>query len=336
MKRKISLVLAFVMVIAVFAIVVPVTQVEVNAIRSGNGFEGVIDQLDGRMIRGWGWRPGAGNHSVDIHIHVNDAVTGELLWTTSPPVRANTFRQDLLNHTRSRGGTGNYAFSINWNLGALRQLLRGRGVRIRVALVDPRSPTQNLWILDTFWGSPFAGVSSNRPEGFGNRAVSVRMGTSVNTNWAAAYRRGMNHWSNSAAGVSIGESSGSNNVLHTISDTSERAFGWIVGPLAPGTGRMTRFDITLNTHRITQEASIVSPVTPNQAAASNIATSVVVHEFGHAFWLDDNPMIARGMSNTPRTVMCGNRNRNSMFTPQTMDVNNVIVAYQFMTRLERP
>lgn len=54
---------------------------------------------------------------------------------------------------------------------------------------------------------------------------------------------------------------------------------------------------------------------------SNFATSTVVHEYGHVYWLCDNPNTTRA------SIMKYNRDRNSMTTPQSFDINNVNAKY---------
>ena len=51
----------------------------------------------------------------------------------------------------------------------------------------------------------------------------------------------------------------------------------------------------------------------------NFGRSTCTHEFGHVFWLDDDPP---GSTST-NSIMNRTRNRDTLYTPQTMDINNV-------------
>lgn len=54
---------------------------------------------------------------------------------------------------------------------------------------------------------------------------------------------------------------------------------------------------------------------------SNFAKSTVTHEFGHVFWLCDNPTTNKS------SIMKSSRNRNTMTVPQTFDIDNVNAKY---------
>jgi hypothetical protein len=69
--------------------------------------------------------------------------------------------------------------------------------------------------------------------------------------------------------------------------------------------------IRLNARTISRDASNFG----------NFVTSVLVHEFGHALRLSDNP----GISGT--SIMKESRNRNSMTTPQQHDIDDVNAYY---------
>jgi len=75
-------------------------------------------------------------------------------------------------------------------------------------------------------------------------------------------------------------------------------------------GRATKFSIKLNRTLLVSEGD-------------NFWQSVLVHEFGHAFCLDDNPN-----SSVPNSsIMNYNRSRNTLITPQADDINGVNNAY---------
>ena len=54
---------------------------------------------------------------------------------------------------------------------------------------------------------------------------------------------------------------------------------------------------------------------------NNFAKSTVTHEFGHVFWICDNPNTSKS------SIMKYSRNRNDMTAPQTFDVDNVNAKY---------
>ena len=75
-------------------------------------------------------------------------------------------------------------------------------------------------------------------------------------------------------------------------------------------GRATKFKIELN------RTTLVG-------ASNNFWKSVLVHEFGHALCLFDNPLPDYPNS----SIMNYGRDRNTLITPQTDDINGVNYAY---------
>lgn len=58
-------------------------------------------------------------------------------------------------------------------------------------------------------------------------------------------------------------------------------------------------------------------------ATTNARRSTVAHEIGHLLWLSDNPAV----SNDNNSLMAGGRNRETVFTPQPYDIQNVLFRY---------
>lgn len=69
--------------------------------------------------------------------------------------------------------------------------------------------------------------------------------------------------------------------------------------------------IHINSRRIAEDAS----------TWNTFARSVVTHEFGHSLLLPDNP------DTTSASIMKHNRNRNTIYLPQTWDRNRVSEIY---------
>lgn len=55
---------------------------------------------------------------------------------------------------------------------------------------------------------------------------------------------------------------------------------------------------------------------------TSVYNFVMSHEFGHLFWLCDNPV-----TSSP-SIMDYNRNRNTMTSPQQFDISNVNAKYR--------
>ena len=77
-------------------------------------------------------------------------------------------------------------------------------------------------------------------------------------------------------------------------------------------GYTSKFIIKVNTKTIKAKAT----------KYSKFARSTVTHEFGHVFWLADNP-------NTKKSsIMKYDRDRNTMVKPQQFDIDNVNKKYK--------
>ena len=72
----------------------------------------------------------------------------------------------------------------------------------------------------------------------------------------------------------------------------------------------TKFTIKVNARTISADATNFN----------NFAKSTVTHEFGHVFWLCDNP-------NTSKSSIMKYSRNSGMTAPQTFDVDNVNAKY---------
>lgn len=136
---------------------------------------------------------------------------------------------------------------------------------------------------------------------------------SLNPTWTSLINNGLSKWNNSSAVVSISVSSSSPNTIEA-GNYSDTWYGLNTPSFNPSTGLLSSYNIKINATTIYSDASNFS----------NFATSVIVHEFGHTFWLCDNPYT------TFPSIMNQNRNRNSMISPQTFDINNVNTIYSLL------
>lgn len=125
------------------------------------------------------------------------------------------------------------------------------------------------------------------------------------TNFTAAKEK----WNNTNTSVDISTTTvvnGTNSCIeYAVQDTwyglyTPQTYNWA--------GRATRFQITLNN-------------TALSGKSSTFRLSVLVHELGHAFCLDDNP------STGNNSIMNYDRNRNYLTWPTTNDEAGVNYAY---------
>lgn len=75
-----------------------------------------------------------------------------------------------------------------------------------------------------------------------------------------------------------------------------------------------KFEIKINTRTITNDATNYN----------NFVMAVIVHEFGHVYWLADNP---NTQSSSIMKYNNNGMNYNTTWTPQQFDIYNVMAAY---------
>lgn len=126
---------------------------------------------------------------------------------------------------------------------------------------------------------------------------------SVNSTWLSAINNGRNAWNNhSSFPGSISVYSGCTSYLQVGS----YGLSWLglYSPLVTGYQYRIRLDsANLNNH-----------IGSNGYSFANVVKSTTAHEFGHALKLGDH-------SNAPSLLMSSARNRNSVTSPTTYEVN---------------
>lgn len=143
----------------------------------------------------------------------------------------------------------------------------------------------------------------------GNVTVKSYSGDN-NYAWVRIIDDGIAAWNNSSANVSISTSSSSDNTIEPAR-YNDVWYGLTIQECNPSTGYTIKFTIKINARTIADDATDIF----------NFATSTLSHEFGHVFWLCDDP-------NTPQpSLMKYRRDRNTMTTPQQFDVDNVNAKY---------
>ena len=118
-------------------------------------------------------------------------------------------------------------------------------------------------------------------------------------------------WNSAGAKVSFLDQTTSANAAYAI-PLATTSYG-IMTPLSVSGSVLNKFKIELNTTAISNDAINLS----------NFTQSVFVHELGHTVWLDDNPTLLPGQT----SIMDYFRPRNTMITPQSLDINNVRSKY---------
>lgn len=143
---------------------------------------------------------------------------------------------------------------------------------------------------------------------YGSSSSTVTVNYSLNPTWTTAVDAGRNSWGNSSAPVKVNKSSSSGNKLNA-SNRSESWYGQ--NSLTVSGKKVTKFTITLNSRTINRDKNNFK----------NLVHSVTSHEFGHVFWLADNP------TTNSASLMKHNRSRESIRNPQGFDINNVKAKY---------
>ncbi|WP_152600474.1 hypothetical protein [Bifidobacterium biavatii] len=131
-----------------------------------------------------------------------------------------------------------------------------------------------------------------------------------NDQWISIIDNGISAWNNSRANVAISTKLFSNNSIEAARYDATW-YGLTTQTYNTSTGYTSKFVVQVNAKTISADASDFA----------NFAKSTVTHEFGHVFWLVDNPSTAQS------SIMKYSRNRNIMTTPQTFDINNVNAKY---------
>lgn len=129
--------------------------------------------------------------------------------------------------------------------------------------------------------------------------------------WCEVIRKSINAWNNSSANVKISVSDSSKNKM-LIRKYDDTWYGLTTQTYSVSTGYTSKFSIKINSRTIKSDAK----------SYSKFARSTLTHEFGHVFWLADNPSTSRA------SIMKYSRNRNKMVKPQTFDINNVNQKYK--------
>jgi len=146
--------------------------------------------------------------------------------------------------------------------------------------------------------------------GWRTGSISVSKGDYVNI-WENIISNSVSAWNDSKANVSISISPYSQNSLK-VATYDEEWYGLTSKQRDSLGGYVTQFSIKINSRTIYDNANDFS----------NFAQSTIVHEFGHIFWLADNP------DTTKSSIMKHTRNRNKLITPQEFDIKNVNAKYQ--------
>lgn len=130
-----------------------------------------------------------------------------------------------------------------------------------------------------------------------------------NDTWVSILDNGRSSWNTSSAKVTVTTTSSSANQIYA----AQYADSWygLATRLQTSGGYITKFKININARTIGNDA----------INFNNFARNVVAHEFGHIFWLSDNP------TTSSASLMRHDRNRNTMVGPQPYDIVNVNAKY---------
>lgn len=159
----------------------------------------------------------------------------------------------------------------------------------------------------TLIGHPLTAYAADPYLNIGSATAHVsvqKYSNKYNSTWVSIINNGIAAWNNSSAVVSIAVSNSSSNTI----EAAQYNDSWYGMTTLTGN---SKYAIKINARTIQNQATNYS----------NFATSTVVHEYGHVYWLCDNPNTTRA------SIMKYNRDRNSMTTPQSFDINNVNAKY---------
>lgn len=142
-------------------------------------------------------------------------------------------------------------------------------------------------------------------------SVAYNFGTSVSTTYKNVWLDAISSWNNAQTQVSLYQGSGTtgNVICSTVTDTATNDYGYTYRGRNETTYYMTAAVCYLNLNN------------SSVAAAGTISQSTACHEFGHALGLN------HFSSTTVSAVMNTSRNRNTVYTPKTDDVNAINYTY---------
>lgn len=148
---------------------------------------------------------------------------------------------------------------------------------------------------------------------YGSKTAHVNVQTysdKYNSTWVSIINNGIAAWNNSTAVVSIATSSSSSNTIEAA-QYNDSWYGLTTQTYNTTTGYTSKYVIQINARTIKNAATNFS----------NFATSTVAHEYGHVYWLCDNPNTSKA------SLMKYDRDRNTMTKPQQFDIDNVNAKY---------
>ena len=148
----------------------------------------------------------------------------------------------------------------------------------------------------------FSDAYNNQQYGWSSPSVPVTI--KVSENYKDVVKKSMMAWNNAIPEVNIYEKKNSNNVIYS----GKYADSW-VGYYSYYTkkGKTYKFKIYLNDRLLSNKSN-------------NYKQSTIVHEFGHALSLADNP-------SEKQSIMRHDRNRNAIIKPQQDDIKGVKSYY---------
>lgn len=140
---------------------------------------------------------------------------------------------------------------------------------------------------------------------------ATRNGANFTSQYVLISNDARKQWNDTLSPVSISFSNSSTNQLYAAAYTQQPWYGQYK---VLETGE--RFEIRMNTYRLGQLASA------NNYDLTFVSTNTLVHEYGHALGLDDNPPV-----NAVNSIMREDRPRDEWKSPRIYDIDNVNANY---------
>lgn len=136
----------------------------------------------------------------------------------------------------------------------------------------------------------------------------------VTGDYLTAFNRARTAWGSSGAGTTIAVLSSASNVIK-VENSSATWYG-LYTPLQVSGQYVSSFQIQINSRTLERDAPTGS--------RTNWLQSTMAHEFGHAYWLNDNP------STSQSSLMKHSRDRAVITGPTAYDVENVIYKFDWV------